>query len=397
MGNNLPQSTDNKEVDVSRRDFLKFCSLVAAAMGLGPAMGSKVAAALTSTSPTRPKILWLHLSECTGCTEAALRSIDPFFDDLILSAVSLDYHETLLAGAGASVHDALRKAAEDNKGKFICVVEGAIPTKDGYGMVGGMQMKDIAKEICFKAKYNIAIGNCAAFGGIPNAAPNPSGAKGLIAAISTHENQIPHIVNIPGCPPNPIAFMGVVTWILLYDSIPATDIYLRPFPAYVGTVHNNKCEWKDHMDDKDTRCMRKKGCKGPCTPNICTNVGYNNIKKKYPMDSGHVCIGCSNPFFWDNNTPFWKRIYENTVYTYGSPTETPTANEVFGFEVGVLPHSLKSNPQTIVPKTNVTTVNGLGRKIKTPGLNKAGMKKQPLGHGVIFEKTNEKAKKMIHL
>jgi [NiFe] hydrogenase small subunit len=394
MENNLPQSEDNSEVNGSRRDFLKFCSLVAAAIGLGPAMGSKVAAALTSAN--RPKILWLHMSECTGCSEALLRSIDPYFDDLILSTVSLDYHETLLAGAGKTVHDTLRKTAEDNKGKFICVVEGAIPMKDGYGMVGDMQMKDIAKEICFKAKYNIAIGNCASFGGIPNAAPNPSDSYGLVKAISTQEKQIPHVINVPGCPPNPVAFIGVVSWILLYDSIPATDQFLRPLTTYKYTVHENKCEWKDHINDVGTRCMMSKGCKGPGTPNICTTVGYNNIDKKYPMDSGHVCLGCSNPFFWDNNTPFWKKLSKKTVYD--SMAETPiTGKDVFGFDTAVLPQTLRPKISNTVGETNVTTVNGLGRKIKSPLSNKNGMNKQPLGRGVIFEKTNDKAKKTIHL
>ena len=46
-----------------------------------------------------------------------------------MKTVSLDYHETLMAGAGKTVHDALFQAASDNAGKFICVVEGAIPDR----------------------------------------------------------------------------------------------------------------------------------------------------------------------------------------------------------------------------------------------------------------------------
>ncbi len=90
---------------ISRRDFMKFCSAIAVSLGLGPSMAREVAAALTSSD--RPPVLWLHFAECTGCTEAVLRTTDPWFDDLILNVLSLDYHETLMAGAGRRVHEIL--------------------------------------------------------------------------------------------------------------------------------------------------------------------------------------------------------------------------------------------------------------------------------------------------
>jgi [NiFe] hydrogenase small subunit len=77
---------DNENIGISRRDFLKFCSTVAVAIGLGPAGGSKVFAALTSQS--RPIILWLHFAECTGCTESFLRATSPYTDELLLDKVS---------------------------------------------------------------------------------------------------------------------------------------------------------------------------------------------------------------------------------------------------------------------------------------------------------------------
>ena len=83
---------------VSRRDFMKFCATVAAAMGMGPAFAPKVAQALTAKR--RPSVVWLHNAECTGCTEAALRTIKPFIDSLILDTISLDYQETIMAAAG---------------------------------------------------------------------------------------------------------------------------------------------------------------------------------------------------------------------------------------------------------------------------------------------------------
>ena len=78
---------------VSRRNFIKFCAAVAAVMGMGPGFAPRVAEALTTKK--RPSVVWLHNAECTGCSEAILRTVSPFIDELILDTISLDYHETL--------------------------------------------------------------------------------------------------------------------------------------------------------------------------------------------------------------------------------------------------------------------------------------------------------------
>ena len=60
---------------VSRRDFMKFCAAVSAALGLGASGATEVAAALTQKK--RPSVVYLHFAECTGCSEAVLRSVEP--------------------------------------------------------------------------------------------------------------------------------------------------------------------------------------------------------------------------------------------------------------------------------------------------------------------------------
>jgi len=57
---------------ISRRSFLKFCSLTAASLGLGPEFAPTMAQAL-ETKPRTP-VLWLHGLECTCCSEAFIRS-----------------------------------------------------------------------------------------------------------------------------------------------------------------------------------------------------------------------------------------------------------------------------------------------------------------------------------
>ena len=113
---------------LSRRDFLKFCTGLASTMGL-PA-GADAAIAKAVESARRPSVIWLHFQECTGCTESLLRANHPTLERLILDIISLDYHETLFAAAGHQAEAARRKAMADNKGKYLLVVEGAIPTKD---------------------------------------------------------------------------------------------------------------------------------------------------------------------------------------------------------------------------------------------------------------------------
>src|SRR5699024_8751964 len=114
----------------------------------------------------KPSVIWLHFQECTGCTESLLRTSAPGVAEVILDLVSLDYHETLFAAAGHQAEAALQQAKQQNKGKYICVVEGAIPTKDDgiYCMIGGRTAIDILKDVAADAGAIIALGSCASWG-----------------------------------------------------------------------------------------------------------------------------------------------------------------------------------------------------------------------------------------
>ena len=124
------------------------------------------AVARALTGGKRPSVVYLHNSECTGCTEALLRTYKPYLDELILDTISLDYQETVMAAAGEAAEAALQQAVANPEG-FICVVEGAIPTANNglFGTIGGRTMYDIGKEVLPKAKAVVAYGTCASFGG----------------------------------------------------------------------------------------------------------------------------------------------------------------------------------------------------------------------------------------
>jgi len=279
-----------------RRDFLKFCGIVAGTLSLDLTAVPKIAEALTSDD--RPPVIWLHFAECTGCTESILRTSAPWMDELIFNAISLEYHETLMVAAGARVEQILADAAEAYKGEFFCVVEGAIPTADGgvYGTIGDRTMLAIAQDILPKAKAIIALGTCGAYGGLAAASPNPTGAKGVQNALP--DLNVP-VVNLPGCPPNPVNFVALLASYLLNNRLPKLDAYGRPLFAY-GMRNHAQCPYKQNAD----RCQKSNGCKGQWTYNNCPNIKFND-NTSFDMQVGHPCIGCSEPDFWDKMSPVY--------------------------------------------------------------------------------------------
>jgi hydrogenase small subunit/[NiFe] hydrogenase small subunit len=200
---------------LSRRGFLKSCTLAATALGLSEAMIPKLIEAAESAQ--RPTVIWLHFQECTGCTETLLRGSHPDIGRLILDIISLDYHETVMVPSGHQAEKSLHDSVAKNKGKFVLVVEGAIPTADNgnYCKIAGRTAVDILEDIGPQAAAIIAMGTCASFGGIQAAHPNPTGAKGVQDIVSG----VP-ILNLPGCPPNPITFLGTVLHFLTFKRLP---------------------------------------------------------------------------------------------------------------------------------------------------------------------------------
>ena len=44
--------------------------------------------------------IWLELSDCSGNSEAFIKSANPAIEDLIFDYISLDYHELLMSASG---------------------------------------------------------------------------------------------------------------------------------------------------------------------------------------------------------------------------------------------------------------------------------------------------------
>ena len=290
---------------IDRRDFLRICTLAAAAVGLPASAGRAFAEA--AAQGKRPPVIWLSFQECTGCTESLLRTAHPALDDLILDLISLDYHEALMAGAGKQAEAARRKSMEENKGKYILVTEGGIPMKDGgiYCKIGGQTAVDMVREAAESAGAIIAIGSCASFGGLPAADPNPTGATGTPMVLEGKT-----VVTIPGCPPNAYNFLGTALQFATFGTLPALDELGRPKWAYGRTIHE-QCPRRAHFDagrfaekygDEGHRngyCLYKLGCKGPVTHANCSVQSFGDVVDAWPIGIGHACIGCTEQkYLW---------------------------------------------------------------------------------------------------
>lgn len=300
---------------VSRRTFLKFCSTVASAMALPPTAAKVMAETLSQA--TRQSVIWLSFQECTGCTESITRSHKPSLESLIFDFISLDYHHTLQAASGHAAEHARDEAQKAHKGKYILIVDGAIPVKDDgvYSTIAGITNLQMLKDVARDAMAIVSVGTCAAYGGLPKASPNPTGAVSVQDIIKDKP-----IINIPGCPPMPVVMTGVLAHVLTFG-IPELDEFGRPMSFFGESIHDrcyrrpfyDKGLFAKAFDDEGARkgwCLYEVGCKGPVTYNACATIKWNN-GTSFPIQSGHGCIGCSEPDFWDKGG-FYKALPQGT-------------------------------------------------------------------------------------
>jgi len=293
-----------RERGVSRRALLQYASVMASLLALPPSAAAAMADGLAKAR--RQAVIWLSFQECTGCTESLTRSFSPSLEDLIFDFISLDYHHTLQSASGEAAEAARRQSMQDNKGNYVVVVDGSVPLGDGgvYSMIAGQTNVAMLAETVEHAAAVIAVGTCAAFGGLPEANPNPTGAVPISKLVSGKP-----VINIPGCPPMPQAMAGTITHILSFGKLPELDALGRP-RAFFGESIHDRCYRRPFyerglfaktFDDEGARqgwCLYELGCKGPVTYNACATQKWNG-GVSFPIQSGHGCIGCSEPRFWD--------------------------------------------------------------------------------------------------
>ncbi|MEW6321078.1 MAG: hydrogenase small subunit [Acidobacteriota bacterium] len=316
----------------SRRDFLQFCTWLAAATGIEAAGVARVVEAL-DTSPRLP-VVWFHFQECTCCSESFIRSSHPIVADILLDRISLDYTETLMAAAGHQAEAALHDTMTRHRGQYLMLVEGSVPMEaDGvYCCIGGRTALDIMREAADGAQAIVAWGSCASNGCIQAAKPNPTGATAVHKLVRGKP-----VMNVPGCPPIGEVMAGAVVHLLAFGRLPHLDAQGRPRAFYSRRVHDTCYRrpnydaglFVESWDDENAKrgyCLYKMGCRGPVTYNACAVTRWNN-GVSFPIQSGHGCIGCSEANFWDNG-PFYSHLpatgfgIESTADTVGAALAT---------------------------------------------------------------------------
>ncbi|GAB6057551.1 hydrogenase small subunit [Desulfonatronum parangueonense] len=306
-----------------RRGFLKLCATVAAMIGV-PAV--QVAEALSSDN--RPPVIYLNFAGCTGCTEAILRTQDPDFTTLIMDVLNIVYMEPLMAASGEESEALLQSAVQQHRGNFICVVEGAIPAGH-FGFIGSHTFLEVAQDILPKAKYVVAFGTCAAYGGLPAAGVNPTGARGVQAATGVNT------INLTGCPPHPANLVALIAGFLINNKLPSfrSSSDRRPVFCHGQTVHS-QCT-------TDNGCLLGYKCIGPQSFNNCPSQPYN--EESYCIRAGHMCIGCSESGFWDRNAPFYTPEWPKAFAIYRGKIGDHITPENAGCFVTCHKHNKKPN------------------------------------------------------
>lgn len=231
-------------------------------------------------------------------------------EDLLLNSLDVDFHPTLMAGAG----DQAAAAAEQTfrSPPYVLVVEGAIPAgnRGQYCMLWpGMTALRGILRFARRASFVIGAGTCAAYGGVVAGAPNPTRARGLGTRIAKND-----VINIPGCPVHPDWVVGTIAYLMAHGQPPELDGYGRPKEFFGEKIHGPQCPMKRLEKVKTLGkigCLKELGCKGPKTKADChlrqwNSGGRDEYGINWCIGAGAPCFGCTEPTFPDGMSPFYK-------------------------------------------------------------------------------------------
>lgn len=301
-------------MNISRRDLLRAAAALAAAPGLRSSAALALERALSGEEGV--PVVWLQGQSCSGCSVSLLNSIYyTTADDLLLNTIDLKFHPTVMAAAGDSAATAAESARAS--GGYVLVIEGAIPT----GAEGrycelwpGMSMHQALVTYAPGASWILAVGTCAAFGGMSAGSPNPTTASSVAAVLGGDSR----VINIPGCPAHPDWIVGTIAYLLAYGHAPPLDASRRPTAYFSNKIHDYCPERRKYCGDKreasrlsQPGCLEKLGCRGKQTYADCYmrkwNGGQpNTFGANWCIGARTPCHGCVQPNFPDGMSPFFR-------------------------------------------------------------------------------------------
>ena len=275
-------------------------------------------------------VVWLQGAACSGCIVSLLNCFSPSIHTVLLrnltpgKHVSLRVQATAMAGQGWQVTDLIEQTIRRKPGQYIFVMEGSIQlTHPMFAMLGEEGDREVpisekAAELARSAMAVVAIGTCAAFGGIPAGQPNPTGAVSIAELLAREGIDTP-VINIPGCPPHPDWLVGSLASVMRYGlGAVEVDEIGRPKLFYGRLVHETCPRRADFDAGKFAKnfgepgCMYELGCKGPVTYADCSKRMWNS-GTNWCIGAGSPCHGCVEPGFPDPLSPLYTKIDEERL------------------------------------------------------------------------------------
>jgi hydrogenase small subunit len=309
--------------EISRREFLRMGAVLAAGAGLGSDAAQALAAGLERVFTGQKRVVWLQGMSCTGCSVSLLNSDEPGPVELITQVISVVFHPNLSAAQGHLVTETLDRLVE--AGDFFLVLEGAIcPKMPQACTVAGRPLTDLLPPLLKRAQFIVTAGSCAAFGGIPGADGNPTGAMGLKEFMIDRGIPVENkLVNCPGCPVHPHTIVTTLAY-LAGAGYPAVDpVTLTPNMICSASVHDDcprfhhwqKQHFAEHFGDEG--CLFKLGCLGPLSRSNCSHRQWNG-GINWCIRAGAPCIACTSEDFAKRKSfPFYRHGEKYHPVAYG--------------------------------------------------------------------------------
>jgi len=265
-------------------------------------------------------VLWLHGGACSGNTMSFLNADEPNVVDLIVDfGLDLIWHPSLGMELGENAKKLFEDCANGERELDIFVFEGTViegPDGSGrYNVFADRPMKEWVEELAAAASIVVAIGDCACWGGIPAAEPNPTSSTGLqfhkrtkggfLGEDFVSKAGLP-VINIPGCPAHPdwitqilVALASGRTGDIALDDLHRPQTFFKSF-TQTGCTRVQYFEYKQSTltfgEGTRTGCLFYEfGCRGPLTHSPCNRILWNRQSSK--TRAGMPCIGCTEPEF----------------------------------------------------------------------------------------------------
>jgi len=246
-----------------------------------------------SKKDKKPTLIWLQGVTCNGNTHSFLNL--PYIESL-LDRFDILYHPILSSTIDIEQIASCRYECD------ILIFEGSY---DPIMKRGGRAISTIVDHYTRRAKYIIAVGSCASFGGIFKASA-PQRVRGLVFdGYSSYESVVEYshrVINLSGCPIHP-EWLGYTLSMIAYGREIEVDELHRPIELYSNLAHhgcsrNEYFEWKvdsKQFGKKEGCLYYELGCRAPMTHASCNKTLWNEVSSKTRV--GTPCFGCTEPDF----------------------------------------------------------------------------------------------------